>query len=154
MNITIQNRSEFLIAGYRTETSLFTCRADIGRLWETFAANKHSLFSLYGTRENFYGVMWKTGIAQDRYFYFIGIDLEKSDAHPKDFEVLQIPLAKYAVASIPSSQSAVEAWTEFYETALPKAGFVPADGHVFDFEYYPHGAEYDYELWTPIQQRK
>jgi predicted transcriptional regulator YdeE len=97
--------------------------------------------------------MWKTKTSSNSYFYLIGVEKAKTETLPEKSEFKQIPSAKYAVASVPSSLSAVDAWTEFYNRVLPEAGYVPANGHNFDFEYYPHGAGKNYELWTPVQKK-
>lgn len=147
------NRSAFSICGYSTETSIETCGTDVRKLWKDYESTSQKLYDVFGMREDFYGLMWKTKTSKSGYFYLIGIEVPKTGKLPEKAEIKQIPAAEYAVASVPLSISAVDAWTEFYYKVLPEAEYIPAIGHVFDFEYYPHGDRKDYELWTPVQRK-
>lgn len=153
VELRLCKRDSFLICGHDTETSLQTCGTDLERLWRSFEHEKQELYNRFGAREDFYGLMWKAGASKDNYSYLIGIEIDQT-THPLGKSVVkQIHAAEYAVASVPSSLSAFDAWTVFYNTALPGAGYIPADRHLYDFEYYPHGAGKDYELWTPVQRK-
>lgn len=153
LNLRLCSRNTFCVAGYSIQTSLETCKTDLEKLWIDYDSDKKNLFDLFGAREDFYGVMWKTNTLKNEYFYLIGIDVAKAECLPEKTEIKQIPSAEYAVVSVPASLSAVAAWTEFYDNVLPENDYVPALGHAFDFEYYPHGAGKNYELWTPVQKR-
>lgn len=142
----------FFVVGFSVQTSIKTCGTDLDKLWKDYDSDKKNLFNLFGVREDFYGVMWKTKASKNKYFYLIGIDAAITECLPEKAEIKQIPSAEYAVISVPASLSAVEAWTEFYDKVLPENNYVPAVGHDFDFEYYPHGTGKDYELWTPVQK--
>lgn len=152
LDLRLCSRNTFLIAGNSMETSLETCRMDLEKLWRDYDSAKKKLYDLFGAREDFYGFMWKTEVSKNSYFYLIGIEVAKAENLPEKAEIKRIPSAEYAVVLVQSSLSAVEAWTEFYNKVLPEAGYIPAAGHDFDFEYYPHGAGKDYELWTPVQK--
>lgn len=152
MDFYLKNKAEFSVCGYCKETSLETCTQDLGELWREFEKRKQKLFDLYGFRKDFYGLMWKTH--GGHYCYLIGIEAGKTKNLPEGTVYQQIPAGDYAVVSVPASQSAVDAWTEFYYQVLPAAGYEPNDGHGFDFEYYPNGGDSGYELWTPVQKVK
>jgi predicted transcriptional regulator YdeE len=151
MKLRLQNRGAFNICGYLTETDLENCGKDIGILWNNFEINKKNLYTLFGVKNDFYGLMWKTQNGQ--YCYLLGVDTELVNKSPEGAVCKQIPSEKYAVVSVPSTKSAVEAWTEFYDKVLPNAKLIPAAGHVFDFEYYPEGEDGSYELWTPVTEK-
>ncbi len=151
MNIRLQNRGAFNISGYWTETNLENCGKDIGILWKNFEIKKKNLYTLFGVKSDFYGLMWKTQNGQ--YCYLLGVDTELVNKSLEGALCKQIPPEKYAVVSVPSTKSAVDAWTEFYDQVLPNAGLVPIAGHVFDFEYYPEGGDGNYELWTPVTEK-
>lgn len=153
LNLRLCSRNTFFVTGYSVQTSLETCEMDLDKLWRDYESDKKNLFNIFGACEDFYGLMWKTKASKNGYFYLIGIEAPKTKCLPEKAESKQIPSAEYAVVSVAASLSAVEAWTEFYEKALPENDYVPAVGHDFDFEYYPHGAGKDYELWTPVQKR-
>lgn len=148
MDISLLERDTFTVCGYCAETSLETCGTDLGQLWRNFETKKQALYEAFGAREDFYGLMWKT--TGGRYCYLIGIEAADTGKLPFGAVSKSIPPSKYAVASVPSSQSAVDAWTKFYYEALPGAGYIPNAGHGFDFEHYPYGGQADYELWTPV----
>lgn len=148
MDLNFTSRDYFTICGYCVETSLEKCTEDLSRLWSDFEYNKHKLYSLFGCQEDFYGLMWKTG--EGRFCYLIGIEAQKIANLYEEVCLKKIPQAYYAVATVPASISAFEAWTEYYEKVLPEAGYVPAPGHEFDFEYYTGDGSGNYELWTPV----
>ena len=150
MDLCFESRSHFIICGYCVETSLETCEKDLSQLWKDFNAKKTDLFDLFGYRKDFYGLMWKTH--GSHYCYLIGIQVDSIDLAPEGACYKSIPAAYYAVASVPPSVSAVEAWTQYYEKILPGAGYVPNAGHGFDFEYYPNGGQGIYEMWTPVEK--
>lgn len=147
------NRSSFFICGYSMETSLETCGTDLQKLWKNYERGSQKLYDVFGMKEDFYGLMWKTKTSKSTYFYLIGIEASQTGKLPPKTVIKQIPPAEYAVASVPSSLSVIDAWTKFYYKVLPGAGYTSAIGHVFDFEYYPHGDGKDYELWTPVQKK-
>lgn len=148
MTIKLCEKEEFYVCGYFVETSLETCGPDIGKLWRDFKAKKAELYASCGAHDDFYGLMWKT--QGDRYCYLIGVAADQSAAILKGATFKHIPRAKYAVAKVPASISAVDAWTEFYYKVLPEAGLTPNAAHGLDFEYYPCEDYNFYELWTPV----
>lgn len=153
MIFRLLNRSAFSICGYSMETSLETCGMDLRKLWKDYGSTSQKLYNVFGVREDFYGLMWKTKTSKSSYIYLIGIEVAETKKPPEKAEIKQIPPAKYAVASVPASLSAVDAWNEFYNNVLTESEYTPAVGHVFDYEYYPHGDGNDYELWTPVQKK-
>lgn len=144
----LRSREAFSVCGYCTETCVETCAGDLENLWNDFALKKANLFERFGERRDFYGLMWKT--ENGRYCYLIGIEAPETGRDPEGTVRKRIPSAEYAVATVPMSVGAVEAWTRFYYEILPKAGYTPNAGHGFDFEYYPGGDGGDYNLWTPV----
>jgi len=150
LNLRFESRSQFNICGYCVETSLETCEKDLSQLWHDFDVKKRYLFDLFGYRKDFYGLMWKT--QGSHYCYLIGVQVDSIEQAPEGACCKSIPAAYYAVASVPPSISAFEAWTQYYETILPDAGYTPNAGHGFDFEYYPNGGQGIYEMWTPVEK--
>ena len=66
---------------------------------------------------------------------------------------MSIPPAEYAVVRFPAGSSLIEAWTVFFNTAIPAAGYSPDQEHGFFFEYYPEDVHGAFELWTPVIKR-
>lgn len=147
LDFQLIQRDSFSICGYCMETCLKTCGQDLAKLWEEYGLKKEQLYSRLGRRDDFYGLMWKTG--GEQYCYLIGIEIAAGVELPEGTIRKEIPPARYAVASVPAACSAVEAWTEYYYQVLPEAGYEPNAGHGFDFEYYRNGSP-SYELWTPV----
>lgn len=152
MNISLQKRSPFCICGYCKETDLAACGEDLGKLWKEYELKKGSLDTFCNNPDSFYGLMWST--EGGRYCYLIGVETDSPGPYPAGTVCKSVAAAEYAVASIPVSKSAIGAWTEFYNRALPDAGLEPAPGHVYDFEFYPKGGNADYELWTPVIKKQ
>lgn len=93
--------------------------------------------------------MWYTQ-GHEKYCYLLGIEVGSDNTPPADALLKQIPRASYAVARYDSKKDALEAWTEFFFTDIPEAGFAPDERINLYFEYYPENAHGDYELWTPV----
>lgn len=148
MNIRLQKREELRLCGYSVETSLATSVEDITRLWGKFMATGEGSADPKAEPTNFYGLMWST--EGERYCYLISKESSLWKRSEEGTVRKVVPAGEFAVASIPALHSSIDAWTEFYEEALAKAGLQPAPGHVYDFEYYPQGDNGDYELWTPV----
>ena len=86
-------------------------------------------------------------------FYYeqvLGKETVNPSALPTEAELKEIPAAHYAVAYFEKDYDGVEAWTDFFFEAIPKVGYAPDYEHGFFFEYYPDGANGNYELWTPV----
>jgi AraC family transcriptional regulator len=148
MKIKINNRNSFYLCGYMTETCLVSCKEDLDALWRTYESKKENLFQLFGRKKDFYGLMWYT--QSHRYCYLIGIEVSDDKKTPKGAVCKHVPSSLYAVAAIPAGTPATNAWTEFFEVALPSLGYRPDAEHGLYFEHYPSGENEDYELWTPV----
>lgn len=148
MELRVVSRDSLLLCGYYVDTCLEDCGKDIAALWDVFNAGKDDLYNAFGHRSDLYGLMWYT--QNHRYCYLIGMEANESVCSPAGASRKNVPPARYAVVRVPASASAVDAWTEFYKKTIPEAGFAPDAAHGFNFEYYPDGADRDYELWTPI----
>lgn len=148
MDLKFKSRDTFYICGYFAETSLDTCNKDLSELWHEFEAGKEELYQVFGHRNDFYGLMWYT--ENHRYCYLIGIKADNVNAAPAGVLCKRVPGTDYAIACVPPAMSAVDAWTEYFEKILPKAGYIPNAGHGLNFEYYPEGSGGAYELWTPV----
>jgi AraC family transcriptional regulator len=147
MKIALKNRDSFYICGYMIETSLDTCGKDLEKLWREYETKKEDLFKHYGRKDDFYGLMWYTQL--HRYCYLIGIEVEDITKAPEGAICKHIPSSLYAIATVPAKTPATDAWTEYFEAALPALGYSPDASHGLYFEYYSNGESKDYELWTP-----
>lgn len=154
MKIKMIERSALTICGYVVETSLETCEQDLRALWEDFRDGKRKgqLQSLAGSRGGIYGLMWYT--QNHRYCYLLGMETEVKETGLNSVCIKRVPEARYAVVSVPSNMSVVEAWTLFFEKVLPEAGYMPDSDHGLYFEYYPDEDSETCELWTPVKELK
>jgi AraC family transcriptional regulator len=141
MEIRFENRDGFVVYGYAVETVLSSCENDVGELWEK---HKKNLLCIPESKSCLYGVMWYT--ENHRYYYHLGIQSEKQ---PKsDMAAVTIPLAFFAVATVPENMNTMEAWTKYFEKELPLLGYIPDAEHGKYFEFYNTNEEC--ELWTPV----
>jgi predicted transcriptional regulator YdeE len=142
MDIRVTHIDSFRVAGYAVETQLETNSGDLGMLFEKY---RDVLLAYPESRQTLYGVFeYTTG---HRYSYLLGI---RCDVPPKeDMAFTDIPAARFAVAAVPDFITAVEAWTQFFESGLPALGYAPDAKHGKYFEYY--GEDGRRELWTPVK---
>lgn len=146
MDIRFEDRGAFVVSGYAAETSPATNDTDLGALWEEY---RDKLIALPESRASLYGVLWYT--ENHSYFYLLGIEAPGSLLEGASTSV-EIPAARFAVATVPDNMTAAAAWTEYFDKALPALGFAPDAEHGKYFEYYDqHGV---CELWTPVVRAK
>jgi predicted transcriptional regulator YdeE len=151
MDIEIKHRDEFHICGYAVETTLEGNDSDISKLYDdVFGSGRDkALQSLPGCKPGYYGLEWYTE-GHKSFYYLLGREVSRSCDAPGGAVIKSIPPAQCAVARIPAGSNLIDAWTEFFYTAIPDAGYAPDAGHGFYFEYYPGGVRGDCELWTPV----
>lgn len=151
MDIRIESCASFHICGYAVETTLESNDGDIAALYRDFfeTGKECTLQCLPGCQSGYYGLEWYTE-GHKSFFYLLGKAVDETANIPADAVMKHIPAAQYAVADIPAGRSLVEAWTEFFYTAIPEAGYAPDAGHGFYFEYYPEDVRGRCELWTPV----
>lgn len=153
LNVILKKHQAFYLCGYNKETSLEESGEELSQLWREYDARKHELFDIYGCKKDLYGLMWSSDHA-GRYNYLIGIEVSNAIKSSKEILCKYIPETTYAVGHVPVCMPAFDAWTEYYEKALPNAGYTPDAGHGFNFEYYPAGGNGNYELWTPVLKER
>jgi len=141
-------RDDFYIGGCSVETTLVNSSKDIALLFQS-CENKN--FALKEAEH--YGLMWYTQ-GHERYRYLVGKETPYSSSIPIGLELKHIPKALFAVASYPHGYDNTKAWTDFFFTDIPTMGYTPNYEHGYFFEYYPNGAEGDFELWTPVEKVK
>jgi predicted transcriptional regulator YdeE len=152
MQMRIVDRNAITLCGLTVETSLETCENDLGDLWSDF--KERGLDNILNTvpecKNGIYGLMWYT--EHHRYCYLLGVETEAEPTEPGSPTVKRIPPARYAVVGVPDGMSLIEAWTEFFEETLPKAGYAPDSEHGFYFEYYRSIDSSSCELWAPVRE--
>jgi predicted transcriptional regulator YdeE len=148
VKLSFEDRDTFYISGYFVETCLDTCDSDVTRLWSEFQKEKEILYTNFGIKDGFYGLMWYT--ENHRYCYLLGIETNKLSTAMNGVSCMCIPKSHYAITEVPNNMSIVEAWTEYFEKTLPDAGYIPNAEHGMYFEYYPTFDASGCQLWTPI----
>jgi predicted transcriptional regulator YdeE len=152
MQLRITNGASFQICGYSIETSLEESGTDVEALYNDYFNSEKSLL-IDSVAKNksaeIYGLMWYLD-GHERYRYLVGKETANLSVIPAGAELKELPASLYAVASFGKDYDGVKAWTDFFFEAIPQAGYAPDYEHGFFFEYYPDGANGDYELWTPV----
>jgi predicted transcriptional regulator YdeE len=151
MIVQTVSRESFHICGFATETTLENNDADIAVLYRDFFATgkEQALLRLPGCQHGCYGLEWYTE-GHKSFFYLLGKEVSSEAEVPAGALIKHIPAALYAVARIPAETSLVEAWTEFFYTAVPDRGYAPDENHGFYFEFYPKNVNGVCELWAPV----
>lgn len=152
MELIIEQREAFNIAGYVVETSLETCVADISRLWKQFQREKGRLFETVREGTGFYGLMWYT--TEHRYCYLLGVAASQPVPEVDELCCKAIPAARFARVEVPEEASVLEAWREFFDVTLPEHQLAPDYKHGMFFEYYPEEYSAACQLWSPITAMK
>ena len=144
MKIRFEKVDSFKVFGYKVETNLDSASEDIGLL-----CNKYEEVLLkLADGNSLYGLMWYT--EGHNYYYLIGIDDESAlmKNNINDFDTIEIPSSNFAIATVPENMDIIEAWTVYFESELPKLGYVPDAEHGKYFEL--HKSNGICELWTPV----
>lgn len=141
----------FKICGIYVETSLTEHNKDVSALYKRYFDNSiaeriSAVTYDYGTE--YYSVTWYTH-GHERYRYLFGKKVNNSGILPGEFELKDIPAARYAIASFPQGQDIYQAWTDFLNIILPNAGYTPdIDGNFI--EYFPEGVNGRFDIWAPL----
>lgn len=144
-------RDTLHICGYAVETDAENNADDLSRLYADFFDNGREavLRGMPGSREGFYGLMWYTQ-GHARYGYLLGIEVDGGCTPPDGALLKTIPAATCAVAHYPRGKDAIAAWTEFFFTDIPGAGYAPNEAINLYFEYFPGAVDGEYQLWAPV----
>ena len=143
MEIRFENRDKFKVCGYMTETNSENNDHDLGQLWTN---HENELKQISESKSCLYGVMWYTDETHKRYCYLLGIETNKLR---DDMVCVEIPTGHFAVATVPTGMTGVEAWTEFFFQELPAKKFIPNENHGIYFEFFDENS--NCELWTPVK---
>jgi predicted transcriptional regulator YdeE len=144
-------RDTFAICGYAVETTAAQNDQDVTGLYKRFfdEGKDAALLRLEGGKKGYYGLLWYTE-GHEKYGYLLGMEVGAGSTPPEGAQIKTLEKTIYAVASYPQGKDAIEAWTEFFYTDIPNAGYAPNLAYNLYFEYYPGSVEGDYELWAPV----
>lgn len=128
--------------------------ADIAALYHDFftTGKEQLLLSLPGCRSGYYGLEWYSE-GHKSFFYLLGKEVDADTEAPSGALAKYIPATQYAAVRLPAGTELVKAWTEFFYTAIPGAGYAPDENNGFYFEFYPENVAGACELWTPVIKR-
>ena len=157
MELKIVQRNGFCICGYAVETDAANNDSDISELYADFfsSGKEKILANLPGSKKGYYGLSWYTS-GHERYCYLLGMEVSADIMPPEGAVLKEIPPAVFAYAGFPSQDlgksgtDVKQAWTDFFFTEIPAAGYTPDEAHGYYFEYYPESVHGKYELWTPV----
>ena len=144
-------RGEFHVCGWAVDTTAADNDTDVGALYaDFFDGDKHAVArTMAGNHPGWFGLSWYTE-NHERYGYLLGVEVDAAVEPPAGAEVKTLPPTQWAVASYPAGQDIMEAWTQFYFTDIPQAGWAPDDQYNLYFEYYPGDAHGNFQLWVPV----
>lgn len=140
------------VAGLRRHHTFADAPRTIAAQWEAFNA----LGPIPGRRGAVaYGVMCGTQLAEQRFEYMAGVEVDGFDALPADLGRMRVPVQHYAVFEHRGHVSTLwQTWGDIWQDWVPRSGRTPADTP--DFELY--GADFDpvtgrgtMEIWFPLQ---
>ena len=152
MKIHFVDRDDFYICGYSVETTLKENDKDIAALLQSYFRNgKSEQIDEIAKNKNqeYYGLSWYTKL-HERYRYLLGKEIINPGTIPVGAELKLIPRTHYAVGSFGQETDIIQAWTDFFYSAVPGLGYAPNFEQGFWFEYYPDGIHGEYELWMPV----
>ena len=142
MEIRFENREQFKVCGYQTETNSENNDRDLEQLW---SKHENELRKNPESKSCLYGVMWYTDATHQRYCYLLGIETCNPQS---DMVCVEVPKGHFAVATVPKEMTGIEAWTEFFFKEIPARGYAPDESHGIYFEFFDENG--NCELWTPI----
>lgn len=143
-------RDTFHICGYAVETDAAHNADDLDALYtDFFGSKKDSLLRKHGGKAGFYGLMWYTQ-GHERYGYLLGMEVGTECELPAGSVRKTLPKTTYAVSRYPHEKDAIEAWSEFFFTDIPKEGYAPNEQMNLYFEFFPKNVDGNYELWVPV----
>ena len=144
-------RPGLTVCGWSVNTNAEGNDADIAALFDDFfATGKDALLrGLPGSRPGYFGLTWYTD-GHERYSYLLGVEVGADAEPPAGASLKTLPATRWAAARYPAEKNILEAWTEFFFTDIPEAGYGPNEPYNLYFEYYPGDVHADYQLWVPV----
>lgn len=152
MEIRSVYREDFYICGYSVETTLEENDKDIAALLQSyFHDGKSERIDEIAKNKGpeYYGLSWYTKL-HERYRYLLGKEVVRPQTIPVGAEIKLVPKTHYAVGSFDRGTDIIQAWTDFFYSAVPGLGYTPNFEHGYWSEYYPDGVHGKYELWIPV----
>lgn len=152
MEIRFVDRDDFYVCGYSVETTLEENDKDIAALLQSyFHDGKSEQIDEIAKNKGpeYYGLSWYTK-PHERYRYLLGKEVVSPQTIPVGAEMKLVPKTHYAVGSFDQGTDIIQAWTDFFYSAVPGLGYAPNFEHGFWSEYYPDGLQGRYELWIPV----
>lgn len=152
MEIRFVDRDDFYVCGYAVETTLEENDKDIAALIQSyFHDGKSEQINEIANNKGpeYYGLSWYTK-PHERYRYLLGKEVVSTQTIPAGAEMKLVPKTHYAVGSFEQGTDIIQAWTDFFYSAVPGLGYTPNFEHGFWSEYYPDGLQGKYELWIPV----
>jgi len=144
-------RHTFTVCGWAVDTDAEHNDRDLKALYDDFfGSGKDAILRGLAAKPGLIGLTWYTTPDHTRYTYLLGGEVNAVSPIPDGALTRTLPTSRYAVASYEVAKDIIAAWTEFFFTDIPLAGWVPnLDINLF-FEYYPDGVDGDYQLWVPV----
>jgi|GEM_PF-892420 len=150
-SMRLVDRGTFGVCGWAVDTTLEDNDRAISALYDDFfgSGKETRLRDLDGSQPGYVGLCWYTQ-GHDRYSYLLGVQADPNGEPPAGAIVKTLGPATWAVASYPTGKNIIDAWTEFFYTDIPQAGYAPNEEYNLYFEYYPGDVHGNYQLWVPV----
>jgi len=144
-------RDTFTVCGWAVGTNAEHNDRDLKTLYDDFFTNgKDAALRGLGAMPGLIGLTWYTTPDHTQYAYLLGGEVNAGSPTPDGALKRTLPATRYAVVSYDAAKDIIQAWTEFFFTDIPQAGWAPNFDYNQYFEYYPDGVGGDYQLWVPV----
>ena len=145
MNLRFEKRDTFYVHGFSVETGGATIEKDCVTLKEKHEGKLKSI------SDCLYYLTWSpNGYESEDLVCHIGVESTGLTLTTEGATSVELPAARYAVATVPKGVSVITAWQEFYEKGIPSLNAE------IDLNYGIHFESFDAngvcELWIPVKE--
>ena len=146
MDIGLEEKNAFYVSGYSMETSEETLEKDCALMRDKYE-EKLRLIS-----NHLYFVAWMT--KDNIMIYHFGVEAPNQSPVTEDATCVEVPAARFAVATVPKGEPVLATWHKFFE-AFQK-NIPTLDGATIDLKYPVNFESFDEngvcQLWIPVEQ--
>jgi len=139
MDIRFENRDTFYVCGYSVETNEASLEKDVAILREKYEDRLREI------SPRLYFVSWIT--KDDNMIYHFSVETSDEEI-PGGMVRIEVPAARFAVATVPEKMPVLAAWHDFFATKIPSLGATIDENYGIYFEFFNENGVC--ELWIPV----
>ncbi|MCL2841580.1 MAG: GyrI-like domain-containing protein [Defluviitaleaceae bacterium] len=144
MNLRFEKRTTFYVSGYGMETREESLEKDCATLRAQYEDKLRSI------SDHLYFVAWMKNESENIMIYHLGVEAPSQTPVTEGATCVEVPGAKFAVATVPEGEPILATWHKFFATGLSSLGADMDMNYPINFESFDENGVC--ELWIPVKE--